>query len=382
MHNSNAEHSTPAIEGGYKVYQINGTRFEVPAHFMVLKVLGFGAYGLVCSALNTKTNEKIAIKKCRDVFRDIEDGKRVLREIDLMRFLNHENLMPILDILPPLQGYDFKDVYVVTLLMDVDMNVVLRSKQLLEENHYQYFVYQVLRGLKYLHSAHIVHRDLKPANLVTSIACDLRIIDFGLSRGLDNLEAPLTEYVVTRWYRPPELLLMSQEYTSAVDIWSVGLIFAEMYNRKPLFQGKTTVDQLRMLCQAFGKPDPKSVTDPAALKTLKDLPDTKPVPLQQLVPKLTNPNGIDFLSKMLKMDPKERWTAEQLLAHPFLAHVHEPSDEPTHDRIFEWKHEHNPNMTPAQLRHAFWENCVAYHPEIAAMAPAHPPGLTPAPARH
>lgn len=354
------------IDGPFKIYQINGTRFEVPLHYTVLKVLGFGAYGLVCSALNTKTNEKVAIKKCRDVFRDIEDGKRVLREIDLMRFLSHENLMPLTDILPPVVGKDgFKDIYLVNLLMDVDMNVVLRSKQVLEENHYQYFIYQLLRGLKYMHSARIVHRDLKPANLVTSIACDLRIIDFGLSRGLNNLETTLTDYVVTRWYRPPELLLMSSDYNSAVDIWSAGLIFAEMYNRKPLFQGKSSIEQLKMLCAAFGKPSAATVKDPHALKMLNDIPESHGVPLQQLVPKLTNPLGIDFLSKMVKLDPAERWTAEQLLAHPFLAHVHDPNDEPVHDKIFIWEHEHNSTMTTPQLREAFWKHILAYNPQLA-----------------
>jgi serine/threonine protein kinase len=364
MHKNTAEHSEPTIVGQHKVYMINGTTFEVPTHFSVVKHLGLGAYGVVVSAVDHRTGEKVAIKKCRDVFRDVEDGKRVLREVDLMRFFDHENLLPLITILPPLQGPAFKDVYVVVPLMDVDMNVVLRSRQVLEENHFQYFVYQMLRGLKFLHSAKVAHRDLKPANLVTNISCDLRICDFGLARGLENLDSPLTDYVVTRWYRPPELLLENVQYETSVDIWSVGLIFAELYNRKPLFPGKTTMEEIKMLCSAFGKPPLSMIEQPSVRKTLEAIPDSKPVPLSMLVPKLTNPVGQDFLSKMLVLDPAKRWTAEQLLAHPFLAHLHDPEDEPVRGEIFTWEHEKNVNMTKSQLREAFWKAIVAYNPEL------------------
>jgi serine/threonine protein kinase len=368
MHKSNNEHSVPRLVGDYKVYTINTQQtFEIPKHYTLLKVLGFGAYGIVCSCLDERNGEKVAIKKCKDVFRDLEDGKRVLRELSLMRFFkNHENLLPILDILPPLDGYRFKDVYLVMPLMDVDLNVVLRSRQVLEENHYQYFVYQMLRGLKYLHSAGVAHRDLKPANLVTNITCELRICDFGLSRGIE--EKDLTGYVVTRWYRPPELLLGSEQYDTSVDIWSVGCIFAEMYNRRPLFPGKTTLDEIRILCEAFGKPPLDTVKDEAAVEMIKSLPDAPPIPFSRLVPKLTNPEGIDFLSKMLQTDPKKRWNAEQLLAHPFLAHVHDPTDEPVRGQLFKWDLE-GVELNKEGLRKAFWAEMAAYHPEITKTTP-------------
>ncbi|EPY40614.1 map kinase 3 [Angomonas deanei] len=255
MHKSNQELSTPQVVGDFKVYNVSGTSFEVPSKYTLLKILGMGAYGIACSCVDNETGEKVSIKKCRDVFRDIEDGKRVLREIDMMRYFNHENLLNVITILPPLKPgiSNFKDVYVVTPLMDVDLNVVLRSRQVLEESHMQYFVYQILRGLKYLHSANVAHRDLKPANLVTNISCELKIIDFGLSRSVEVPFSDLTDYVITRWYRPPELLLENTNYTTAVDIWSVGCIFAEMYNRKPLFPGRNTMDQLRLISQHIGE---------------------------------------------------------------------------------------------------------------------------------
>lgn len=112
----------------------------------------------------------------------------------------------------------------------------------------QYFLYQILRGLKYIHSANVIHRDLKPSNLLLNANCDLKIIDFGLARPTAENEF-MTEYVVTRWYRAPELLLNSSDYTAAIDVWSVGCIFMELMNRKPLFPGRDHVHQMRLLVE-------------------------------------------------------------------------------------------------------------------------------------
>lgn len=112
----------------------------------------------------------------------------------------------------------------------------------------QYFLYQILRGLKYVHSAHVLHRDLKPSNLLLNSNCDLKIGDFGLARTTSETDF-MTEYVVTRWYRAPELLLNCSEYTAAIDIWSVGCILGEIMTRKPLFPGKDYVHQLRLITE-------------------------------------------------------------------------------------------------------------------------------------
>lgn len=112
----------------------------------------------------------------------------------------------------------------------------------------QYFLYQILRGLKYIHSAKVLHRDMKPSNLILNTNCDLKICDFGLAR-VTSENHFMTEYVVTRWYRAPELLLKSHGYTAAIDVWSVGCIFMEMVNRKPLFPGRDQVHQLRLLME-------------------------------------------------------------------------------------------------------------------------------------
>ncbi|KAG5485638.1 hypothetical protein LSCM4_06594 [Leishmania orientalis] len=370
MHKSNQELSVPKIVGDFKVYNVSGSPFEVPAKYTLLKILGMGAYGIACSCLDSESGEKVSIKKCRDVFRDVEDGKRVLREIDMMRFFHHENLLNVVNILPPLKREynSFEDVYVVTPLMDVDMNVVLRSRQVLEESHMQYFVYQILRGLKYLHSANVAHRDLKPANLVTNISCELKIIDFGLSRSVDVPYSELTDYVITRWYRPPELLLENTNYSTAVDIWSVGCIFAEMYNRKPVFPGRNTMDQLRMISQHIGKPPASIVEHREALEKLNELPEGS-LNISKLVPGLAgNKEGMDFLAKMWTLDPSKRPTAADMLAHPYLSHLHDEEDEPACPCPFLWAHENNPMGVP-ELRRAFWADIVDYNPSLAQETP-------------
>ena len=138
----------------------------------------------------------------------------------MLRHFNHENIISITDILRPKSLDTFEDVYIVTDLMETDLHRIIYSRQQLTDEHCQYFVHQMLKALKYIHSAGVIHRDLKPSNLLLNSNCDLKICDFGLARGL-NVEDPnnLTEYVVTRWYRAPEIMLSCKEYTYAIDVW-------------------------------------------------------------------------------------------------------------------------------------------------------------------
>ena len=131
--------------------------------------------------------------------------------------------------------------------MEADMSKLIHSKQALSDQHYSYFMYQLLRGLLFLHSANIIHRDIKPQNLLVNVNCDLKICDFGLARGInqkenEELDTKMTVYVVTRWYRAPEVVLRGKDYDERLDIWSVGCVFAEMIGREPLFPGKNYLD--------------------------------------------------------------------------------------------------------------------------------------------
>eukprot|EP00968_Pinguiococcus_pyrenoidosus_P012718 scaffold1130_cov195-Pinguiococcus_pyrenoidosus.AAC.79 len=166
-------------------------------------------------------------------------AKRLLREIRLLTLARHENIISVLNLPPPPPSKPFNDIYIVTDLMETDLHRIIYSDQALGTDHVQYFIYQILRALKYLHSANVIHRDLKPSNILVNSNCDLKLCDFGLARGLnpEDAESDLTEYVVTRWYRAPEVMLATQEYSCAIDVWSVGCIFAELLQRQPMFQG-------------------------------------------------------------------------------------------------------------------------------------------------
>lgn len=245
-HSTQLAYSTHSFKAGKETFTID-TRYSL------IRTIGSGAYGVVVSTTDSLKNRNVAIKMVPRAFNDEVDAKRILREIKLLRHFNHENIVGILDMMPPSAKVvdDFNDVYIVTDLMETDLHRIIYSKQTLSIDHVQYFVYQILRGLKYIHSANVIHRDLKPSNLLVNSNCDLKICDFGLARGIsperrDQTKSSmlLTEYVVTRWYRAPEIMLACHEYSKPVDVWSVGCIFAELILRKPYFPGDDYIDQV------------------------------------------------------------------------------------------------------------------------------------------
>lgn len=240
----------------YHNVQVGYNRFYIDHRYRNLRPIGDGSYGFVASGTDSVTGEKVAIKKIKDTFIDTIDAKRILREIKLLRhFHSHENIISIFDIMTnPPNCEHFDDIYIVTNLMESDLDRIIRSKQVLTDQHLQYFLYQILRGLKYVHSANVLHRDLKPSNLLVNANCDLALCDFGLARGFTKSEdLILTEYVVTRWYRPPELLLECTQYGKPVDVWSVGCIFAEVITHEPFFKGSDPQNQLEIIISKLGK---------------------------------------------------------------------------------------------------------------------------------
>ncbi|XP_033136732.1 AAA-ATPase At2g18193 isoform X2 [Brassica rapa] len=232
---------------GKHYYSMWQTLFEIDTKYVPIKPIGRGAYGVVCSSINRETNEKVAIKKIHNVFENRVDALRTLRELKLLRHVRHDNVIALKDVMLPTNKSSFKDVYLVYELMDTDLHQIIKSSQSLSDDHCKYFLFQLLRGLKYLHSANILHRDLKPGNLLVNANCDLKICDFGLARTSQGNEQFMTEYVVTRWYRAPELLLCCDNYGTSIDVWSVGCIFAEILGRKPIFPGTECLNQLKLI---------------------------------------------------------------------------------------------------------------------------------------
>lgn len=373
-----------------KVYYKEGYSMELPARYELKELVGRGAYGVVVSAMDSVTNNLVAVKKISNMFADVVDGKRILREIKLLHFMNapkHPNVLSLRDVfrprkntivvnslaaqfaepgkpvpIPPMNTSDFfADVYLVSDFVATDLAKVIRGQDLTED-HCRMFAYQMCCGLHYIHSAGIIHRDMKPANMLVSENCELQIADFGLARceGADNL----TNYVVTRWYRPPELLLASELYDGKVDMWGVGCLAIEVLTRKPLFPGNDYINQLVLITDEIGKPtkdDLVKITSAEALAFLSTLPDPKPdfsalSNLAQRLPKCgsdnidISPEFVDFLAKLLVFNPDKRMSALEAMRHPWLKDFYDAADErivpPTK---FQWEAEEK-DLTVEELK--------------------------------
>lgn len=350
-------------------------RFNVGTQYQVLDVVGEGAYGIVCSAVHRPSGRKVAIKKIAP-FEHSMFCLRTLRELKLLKFLSEagvsENIISILDIIKPPSLDAFKEVYLIQELMETDMHRVIRTQDL-SDDHAQYFIYQTLRALKALHSADVIHRDLKPSNLLLNANCDLKVCDFGLARSVKTAEPSgtetgfMTEYVATRWYRAPEIMLTFKQYTKAIDVWSVGCILAEMLSGKPLFPGRDYHHQLTLILDVLGTPtldEFYAITTRRSRDYIRALPFRKRRPFAQIFPN-ANPLAVDFLTKTLTFDPKKRITVEEALAHPYLEAYHDPDDEPVapplDPEFFEFDL-HKDDISREQLKELLYEEIMSFCP--------------------
>uniref|UniRef100_A0A6Q2Y0Z8 mitogen-activated protein kinase n=1 Tax=Esox lucius TaxID=8010 RepID=A0A6Q2Y0Z8_ESOLU len=304
--------------------ELNKTIWEVPERYQSLSPVGSGAYGSVCSSYDVKTGLKIAVKKLSRPFQSVIHAKRTYRELRLLKHMQHENVIGLLDVFTPATSLEeFNDVYLVTHLMGADLNNIVKCQKLTDD-HVQFLIYQILRGLKYIHSADIIHRDLKPSNLAVNEDCELKILDFGLARHTDD---EMTGYVATRWYRAPEIMLNWMHYNMTVDIWSVGCIMAELLTGRTLFPGTDRILLLSLWSWLVC----------VELNYINSLPS---MPKRNFADVFigANPLAVDLLEKMLVLDTDKRITASAALAHPYFAQYHDPDDEPEaepYDQSFE-----------------------------------------------
>ncbi|KAI5285053.1 Mitogen-activated protein kinase [Ascosphaera aggregata] len=330
---------------GRKVFKVFNQEFIVDERFNVTKELGQGAYGIVCAATNVESNEGCAVKKVTNVFSKKILAKRALREIKLLQhFRGHPNITCLYDMdIPRLEN--FNEVYLYEELMECDLAAIIRSGQPLTDAHFQSFVYQILCGLKYIHSANVLHRDLKPGNLLVNADCELKICDFGLARGFsvdpDENAGYMTEYVATRWYRAPEIMLSFPSYTKSIDVWSVGCILAELLGGRPFFKGRDYVDQLNQILHYLGTPSEETlqrIGSPRAQEYVRNLPYMHKISFHRLFQN-ANPDALDLLDKLLAFDPSSRITVEEALEHRYLHIWHDASDEPACPTTFDFTFE-------------------------------------------
>jgi serine/threonine protein kinase len=371
--NFHRECSFPDTKRDNHQFRVGNTNFDVPKRYQMIKAVGQGAYGCVIAASDTETGQALAIKNIPNAFNDLIDAKRILREIRLMRHLNHPNLVNLVDLIRPTSLQEFNDVYIVTDLMETDLHRVIHSNQSISDDHIQYFLYQMLTAIHYVHSADVLHRDLKPSNILVNSDCDLKLCDFGLARGIHGLELGLTEYVVTRWYRAPELLL-SSKYDKQVDIWAIGCILAEMLGRRPLFPGHDYLHQLKIIMDVIGSPSEDSldfITNPKAKRFILRQPKKIKVPLSSIYPRATA-SCLDLLEKMLIFDPRKRITIVEALQHPYLTTVKDPNLEKTCPIPFDFGFE-NCELTKKKLQELIFEDVCHFHPEAKKDEPLPPP---------
>eukprot|EP00928_Gymnodinium_smaydae_P072038 TRINITY_DN55478_c0_g1_i1.p1 TRINITY_DN55478_c0_g1~~TRINITY_DN55478_c0_g1_i1.p1 ORF type:complete len:457 (-),score=40.10 TRINITY_DN55478_c0_g1_i1:441-1811(-) len=318
----------------FKVVDVGGNEFVVPNDFEFCKHIR-GTFSSVCSFRNSATLEKVVVKKISAAFADVVDAATFARQIKLRIALQHDCVLGIRDLYLP-EHRDYQDVFVVTELMSVDLHHVIQSRQALREEHFQHITYCILCALQYLHKSQVVHRDVKPSHILLNTNDDVKLSGFSSARCVvvgddDNGEnGSLTEYVTTRWYRAPEVILSNGRYTFALDIWSLGCTLAELFGRRAIFPGKTYLDQIEKIIQIRGCPADSELDwlPPApcpARAFLAKWEQTTKQPLESLYPQISH-IGLDALDTMLQFHPARRSTAEFAMQHPFFAVVYDPQD--------------------------------------------------------
>ncbi|VVB10063.1 unnamed protein product [Arabis nemorensis] len=340
-------------------YTMWQTFFEIVTKYVPVKPIGSGFDGVVCSAINRETNKKVAITKILNVFENRITAVRTLKYMNLLRHVRHDNIIALNDVMLSGHRTSFNDVYMVYELMDTDLHQIIKSSQSLFDDHRKYFLFQLLQGLKYLHSVNILHRNLKPGNLLVNANCDLKICDFGLARTSIRIG---TEY----WYQAPELLLGCNNYGTSIDVWSVGCIFAEILGRKPIFPGTKSLNQLKQIINVLGsqeESDLQFINNPKARSYINSLTGSKGTLFSNLYPK-ADTLAIDLLEKMLVFDPTKRITVTEALSHPYMADLFNskhipPARVPNTLDIDE-------NMEEHTIREMMWNEMLYYHPEATA----------------
>ncbi|XP_045762207.1 mitogen-activated protein kinase 15 [Maniola jurtina] len=306
--------------------------------FDIKKRLGKGAYGIVWKAVDKKSKDVVAIKKIFDAFRNQTDAQRTFREIIFLQsFRNHPNIVKLHSIHRALNN---RDIYLGFEYMETDLHNVIKRGNILKDVHKRYIMYQMLKATKYIHSGNVIHRDQKPSNVLIDSACRVKIADFGLARsvssmysgGEDGADPCLTDYVATRWYRAPEILIASKSYTKGIDMWSLGCILGEMLVGKPLFPGSSTVNQIERIMAALPRPSSEDIAAVcsgygSSLIREQAASNGGGASLNAML-SCAPRDAADLVHQLLVFNPAKRLSAERALHHEYVAKFHREKDEP------------------------------------------------------
>ncbi|NP_001351540.1 mitogen-activated protein kinase 9 isoform X4 [Macaca nemestrina] len=288
------------------------------------------------AAFDTVLGINVAVKKLSRPFQNQTHAKRAYRELVLLKCVNHKNIISLLNVFTPQKTLEeFQDVYLVMELMDANLCQVIHME--LDHERMSYLLYQMLCGIKHLHSAGIIHRDLKPSNIVVKSDCTLKILDFGLARTACT-NFMMTPYVVTRYYRAPEVIL-GMGYKENVDIWSVGCIMGELVKGCVIFQGTDHIDQWNKVIEQLGTPSAEFMKklQPTVRNYVENRPKYPGIKFEELFPdwifpseserdKIKTSQARDLLSKMLVIDPDKRISVDEALRHPYITVWYDPAE--------------------------------------------------------
>jgi len=336
--------------------------------YEVLQKLGKGAYGIVWKVRDKESNEIFALKKIFGAFQNATDAQRTFREIIFLQELtDHENIITLLDVM---KADNDKDIYLVFEYMETDLHAVIRAN-ILEDIHKRFIIYQLLKAIKYMHTAQVIHRDMKPSNLLLNSECLVKVADFGLARLIDApkedgaRQQVLTDYVATRWYRAPEILLGSTTYTKGVDMWSIGCILGELLGGKPMFPGTSTMNQIDRIIEVTGRPSSKdidAIQSEFAAQMLENLPEPNERGLESMYPNADG-DAHDLLKKLLMFNPDKRITVEESLAHPYVAQFHNPEEELSCGKSIHIPIDDNKKLTVAAYRDELYTSIIKVNVE-------------------
>jgi len=313
------------IEGWQLVDVGHHVQFRVPAGLKFVKQLGKGGFGSVSASFSRSDGSLLAVTKVKNAFADLVNAKRMVRDLHLMRKLQHENILGLVDLYPP-EASSFEEIYFATECMQTDLHRVITSKQKLTEDHCQYAAYQLLKGLLYMHSANVVHCDLNPQKLLMNKTCDLKISDFAFARPIgdddDNEDEDLS--FKNRWYRPPESVLQLVGCHPSADIWAAGCILGEMIGRRRMFQGMDRLDQLKKIAAIRGLPSdadfdwlpPESPDRRASVALMSKLPACGKLPWSSLYPGASDA-AHEALEALLTLNCRHRPDTRAALELPF-----------------------------------------------------------------